>query len=314
MRYCLFIIVSLFLFTSCENFFNQVIEVKVPEVNSRIVLDARVAAGDSVLTVFVSRSRGILDDSDYSYEAIILDSMYYVDFNGDSVLYVNNYFVGYDTVSNVKLELFKNGISLGQLPAKRPGYYEIPQLFSPTENDEYTLSAVADGFETVTTTSVIPVAPVIKSLEFTPGNGSGPFGDQVSSLDIVIDDVSQAADYYLVEVYTRYDTFAPYNPEFIMSNDPLTSANGDGGIMISDESFNGGQYNLRIGLYGDLTGIDSKVVLKSISKDHYLFLKSVQLYRNSNGNPFAEPVLLHSNVVNGYGLFAIWHQVEKAVE
>lgn len=315
MRYISIFIITVFLFSSCKDFFNQVVEVKVPDVQPRIVMDSRVAAGDDGIDVFVSRSRGILDDSEYSYNATIQDSMYYIDFNGDSVLYVNTYFERYDTVPGVTLEIFKNGVSIGQIEPTQAGYYHLDQQFPVDGNDEYQLKAAATGYEPVDASASIPVKPVIESLNFTPGQGGGgPFGDQLNSLDIVIDDNNTAPNYYNVEVFIRYDSIEPYFQEYIMSNDPLVSNSENGGILISDESFNGNKYNLRVGTYTDLLEVDAKVVLRSISKDYYLFSKSVELYRNANGNPFAEPVLLHSNVNNGYGLFEISNSTEKKVE
>jgi hypothetical protein len=43
-----------------------------------------------------------------------------------------------------------------------------------------------------------------------------------------------------------------------------------------------------------------------VTKDFVLFEKSLRLAYDANDNPFfTEPVILHSNVKNGYGIFTI---------
>jgi hypothetical protein len=45
------------------------------------------------------------------------------------------------------------------------------------------------------------------------------------------------------------------------------------------------------------------VRMSQIDNNSYLFWRSVDYQANSNGNPFAEPINLQSNVSNGYGVF-----------
>ena len=57
--------------------------------------------------------------------------------------------------------------------------------------------------------------------------------------------------------------------------------------------------------FGDPGAVNLVVWLRSISKDEYLFLKSVDLYQNNEDNPFAEPVIIHSNIASGDGIFSL---------
>ena len=45
------------------------------------------------------------------------------------------------------------------------------------------------------------------------------------------------------------------------------------------------------------------VRMSQIDNNSYLFWRSIDYQANSNGNPFAEPINLQSNVSNGYGIF-----------
>ena len=45
------------------------------------------------------------------------------------------------------------------------------------------------------------------------------------------------------------------------------------------------------------------VRLSQVDYNSYLFWRSVEYQASSNGNPFAEPINLQSNLSNGYGVF-----------
>ena len=47
------------------------------------------------------------------------------------------------------------------------------------------------------------------------------------------------------------------------------------------------------------------LVLYTGSKDLYLYETTRSLNQDAQGNPFAEPVLVHSNMEGGYGVFTL---------
>jgi len=47
------------------------------------------------------------------------------------------------------------------------------------------------------------------------------------------------------------------------------------------------------------------VKVSALSEEMYLFYKSYAAYDNANGNPFAEPVVLYSNMSNNMGCFGV---------
>jgi hypothetical protein len=48
-----------------------------------------------------------------------------------------------------------------------------------------------------------------------------------------------------------------------------------------------------------------RVKVSALSEEMYLFYKSYAAYENANGNPFAEPVVLYSNMSNNMGCFGV---------
>ena len=47
-----------------------------------------------------------------------------------------------------------------------------------------------------------------------------------------------------------------------------------------------------------------RIYLHNISKSYYYYRTSLELYQNTSGNPFAQPVQVYSNIENGFGIFA----------
>ena len=52
----------------------------------------------------------------------------------------------------------------------------------------------------------------------------------------------------------------------------------------------------------------------SMPEEYDTFLSSLVRYNNAEGNPFSEPVSLHSNIENGRGLFVIYNPLEFVLE
>ena len=86
-------------------------------------------------------------------------------------------------------------------------------------------------------------------------------------------------------------------------------------LYLTDASFDGEKYTTRIsvqlieaGWYTiedatNLAPVKISVHLSSISKDRYLFEKTLFTYRENEDNPFAEPVVVHENIEGGSGIF-----------
>jgi hypothetical protein len=52
------------------------------------------------------------------------------------------------------------------------------------------------------------------------------------------------------------------------------------------------------------SNLDVYVELHTVSKDHYLYQQTLQLYRSSSNSKSSEPVHVYNNINNGYGIFA----------
>ncbi|NQY66446.1 MAG: DUF4249 family protein [Flavobacteriales bacterium] len=69
--------------------------------------------------------------------------------------------------------------------------------------------------------------------------------------------------------------------------------------------FNGGTKTMSLALeYHDLGNMLVRVNLYNISRELFFYNRSFELYNESYGNPFAQPVQVYSNIENGFGIFA----------
>jgi hypothetical protein len=153
--------------------------------------------------------------------------------------------------------------------------------------------------------------------------------------NIEFSDPANETNYYLFDVYKKYKEYSFKHSENIpiYSNDPIveeTLFSIEGGffttysaygIAFSDKIINGLKSSLSviircasIGLpfynddsYADEDGNHRKVVyfrLYSITEDYFKYIQTLNQYYKSYDNPLSDPVLVHSNITNGYGIFA----------
>ena len=96
----------------------------------------------------------------------------------------------------------------------------------------------------------------------------------------------------------------------------------------SDDLFNGKEYELKFSSYivvdqKDYNGYDSQyrkevrstfnIYLQQISPDYYLYARSSGAAKNLSGNPFVEPIQIHSNIINGIGVLGSYTSSAAAV-
>nr|MDA3823724.1 DUF4249 family protein [Bacteroidales bacterium] len=87
-------------------------------------------------------------------------------------------------------------------------------------------------------------------------------------------------------------------------------------LYFSDEIIDGQKYQLKLEFEDWNASYEREyfVELISMNKAGYLYRKSVREFINSSGDPFSEPVLIYSNIENGFGIFAGYSTVHKSVK
>lgn len=289
--------------SNAEDFFSAVVEVNLPPHVPRLVIRADWESNADSVAVFVSKSRGALDKTPFNFNGI------------------------FDTVPNTKVEVFKNGQPIGTIPYAYGGYHIVKGLFSlDTLGSTYTIRVAAPNFETIEasqTTMRLPQATNF-SYRLEAVAQPDPFGggERIDELAFDIQDIGTEQNYY--DVVSTSLAYRDTTGRFISQNirieslDNLTEEN-----ILPDNAFNGRTYRWRLGNENTRnfcyiengrnicrrprTGDRFSMTLRSVSKEWYLFRKSSNLLRDAQDNIFfSEPVILYTNVKNGYGIFTIY--------
>jgi hypothetical protein len=208
------------------------------------------------------------------------------------------------------------------------GFYRPVLGFRPQVGQAYTLRATLPGLETAESTLTLPAPPVVVSGSYVARTAANPnSGQYTGRLSVVLRDDPSQANYYLAfarlldqqgqpgnwgAVQVDYnsqsntagsiDQFQLSNPQQYYSVYPFadTNVNGQRITLASDVSF----YSY---CYPPSSSCPQpgyiEVYISSITPEAYNFYLSRRRYYDSDGNPFAEPAPLASNVRNGYGLF-----------
>lgn len=268
------------LLQSCEDAFTTIKEIELPEHKSK-------------LAVFVNLSENIGDFS-VSYSKIITNS--------------NDY-----TPVNAEITILENGnpfYKTSFIGSDNKSYFEKNLGKSISEGKEYTLIVENSTYGKSTATQIVPRKPDFSNLKYKKDGYIVSGGYKTDLLSFDINDNASDENYYLIE---SYGTISQGNETmeqnlYLNSEDPSVKQfwfRSKNGLIIADKNFNGEVTKILTNFesYDEFKKIKLKIY--SITKDYYHFLLSYNQYQDSNGNPFAEPVNVHNNIENGYGLFEV---------
>jgi hypothetical protein len=329
-------LVLLIPFFACnEDKFSPIVEIDIPAHTPRLVMRADWQAGSDSLAVFVSKSKGVLDKTKANF------SQTFTYWNGkDSTRNVQEF---YDTVPNTKVEILRNGQLLGAIPYSIKGYHVAKGLFKldTVSGTTYTIRVSAPNFETVEASQKVQGSfKILRGGYRRDAAVSRDLSDPFSTprrgdeLTFELEDNGNAENYYFLSK-PQIPNFYSSNgsPAVIITKDTLKKQYLATGYLnnidpnmednfLPDRTFNGKNYVWRFWLQPDLyfyapnsgaylntkikTGDKITTAILSVSKDYVLFLKTLDLAYSAQNNPFfTEPVILHTNVKKGYGIFTI---------
>jgi hypothetical protein len=309
------ILCSLVTWSCGEAFFKSYVEIDIKQSKSKLVVTAYWLAGSDSIAVFVSKSRNLYDNSDYSLRDTIRDST-----RIDTIIGI------LDTVQNSKVEVYKNDQLLGVLPYSKNGFhYAIGRFKIDTmAGVRYKIKVTAPDFEPVEAEQIVQNKPKVTTSFYIKDaailqDPNNPFvipkkGDDFS-FDILDDPNDE--NYYTIDrlpfISWRSSKRKFGEPTFTAySIDPLSEY-----AYLQDKTFSGGTHRWRFYAYdffdsriaSSLPMFNDTIIytLRTVNRDMYLFQKSRNvLYEAKQNKFFAEPVILHSNIKGGYGIFSIY--------
>lgn len=260
---------------ACEKPIELNAEVKEP----KLVANSWFTA-DSTMKVHLSRSLSVIDDGDLEN-------------------------VGSGTVR----VLDGNGSLIETLTAGSNGVYE--GTFTPKVGQTYQVEASAPGYNSVSASDLLVQAVPITGID--TNRRTFEFDSELE-LKITIQD-PPGENWYLLRVQTIHNDSSFVRPAYasgFYTSDPAFESAGDSDYYtwgtFRDRLFDGQEYTFPITLYsydvsfqvGDLVEVE----LFTTSEAGYNFRRSIGLYQEANGNPFAQPVQVYSNVKDGFGCVA----------
>ncbi|GAB3580345.1 DUF4249 domain-containing protein [Hymenobacter daeguensis] len=209
-----------------------------------------------------------------------------------------------------------------------PGYYRPVLGFRPQVGQAYTLRAALPGFETAESTLTLPAPPVVESGSYVARTAANPnSGEYQGRLSVVLRDDPATPNYYLAfaRLLDRQGQPGNWGAVQVDYDSQSNTAGSIGQFQLSSPQQGYSLYPFadtdvngqRISLTSDVRFYSScyppssncpqpgyiEVYVSSITPEAYNFYLSRRRYYDSDGNPFAEPAPLASNVRNGYGLF-----------
>ncbi len=251
---------------------------------------------DSTWKVQVSKSLSVLDNADLK----LID-------NATVLLYEENSLI--DSITNPDDD----------------GWYRSP-ISLPGPGKQYTIEVSSpDHKEKTYASDELPVPVPIADTKFFIVDSffsESPFhsyGHISGNLKIAFKDPGEINNFYQLKAYA-YDSIFNYTnaePEFLYvtkrsltlsSKDPVLKSEGSyyGHFLFDDQLFNNKEISLNIDLkdYNPVRNKKVYIELTSLSRAGYLYQKTIEEYELARNDPFAEPVMIHSNIQNGFGIFA----------
>lgn len=268
-------------FSACE----QVIEIDLPPHTPQLVVNSTFCP-DSLIYAEVSASKH-LQDTAYLH-----------------------------SVDNAKVVVYENGVLWDTLAFVPSAGFAAPHYRSsrfPVAGRTYRVRASAPGFTDVEGEDRIPMPVPLLSIErrdSVPGNSSE---EPYSELSVTFDDPAGEGDTYVIGVY--FQGLVELDPgQFEYWNFPIAIESADPNLeydfnsstfTFADKTFDGRRTTIKVRVTeSQLYSGNIYVILGSVSDHYFRYQRTLASYLETAFNPFAEPVIVHSNMTPKMGIFA----------
>lgn len=287
-KYVFFFLLASSLLYSCEDFFDSVTTVDIAPHESKLAVFGYMDADNPIQTISVGNSKGYTESGSP------------------------------DVITTATAALSKNGITVGTFSPSGSGEYYLNGTLEIETGDELRLDVSVTGYEPVYAVEIVPPVIDVQNISYEGEAFSQEYGEALPEYEIVINDDANFDNFYSIEAW-RLDTINNYKYKvYIYSNDFNMEEWLYFGRVMSDESFNGNQYKARVFIeeYEPLRENEVyEFIIKSTSESMYKYAKSYTNYVNNDGNPFAEPVTVTSNIQEeGFGIFTYLRSQQYIVE
>ncbi len=300
-RTCLLLAVAAVLASACET----TLEVELPDHPPQMTVNSFFRSG-AVWEIHLSEARSIAD--------------------GEAAI---------GNITNATVDIVHESGNAVRLLYAGDGLYRSLSAM-PNPGQTYTVRATAPGYESIEATDSVPTGvPVRYAYEITRQDTIFEAVSVDVEVTIQLDDPPDQNDYYRLFVLYRArlaetGEFFFFTYPFKVDDEAILAENGDPfefdtgeantviNAVFSDALFDGEHREITLNLRptvnsprqnerGELLfmpGGTLQVYFYSLSKTYYDYSTTFDLHAEVQDNPFAEPVQVHTNVENGFGIFA----------
>lgn len=288
----LFFSLSLPWFAGCVKILDNDLKSK----EAKLVLNAAIST-DSSITVNLSRTFNVFDDES------------------------NNNLPFVDTA---KVSFYENGQYLFDLENLGYGYY-VKAGFYPEVGEEYSITASYNGFESIESKTIVPSLVPIKEFDTLELMIDDGYYKEVQYVGVLKykDPAGIKNQYQLTCRLLQKDEdgndvwYSQYLWVPDMSDFFFETYNGD--LLWNDKYSDGREVEIRFVFFSiydymeikqrEMDTIRFEFFLQSVNNDYYTYLNTLNLFYESGGggDPFMEPVVIFSNIENGYGIFGAYN-------
>jgi hypothetical protein len=269
MRY-LFYIAFVAVAASC----NQQIPFDDPQTEPKLVVHSFIEPNDPV-SVSVSRSSSILRPRDV------------------------------EVLNDVAASFYENGTHVGDFTVDESDIYNLD--FYPTLGNVYEVRVEDDELESISSETTIPSPASVSNV--TVEDVELLDDDSVFRIAFDLDD-PDGENFYILHVVQQFSVGSQSGVSFVSTEPYFLGGSQDNyfwsGAAFRDDSFNGQKKRMVIDVdwFNPGEDITYQILLVTASEEHFLYHLSYRAYQETNGDPFAQPVQIFSNVENGLGIFA----------
>lgn len=289
--------------SSCDQSFHKIVGRDLDSETPRLVVHC-LFSPDSSFVVEITRSLEVQEQTDNIWEWIGVRDATVVLLDEASIA---------DTLAFTPDSLYENRNQYHSKVRPKPGH-------------TYTLKVSAPGFEPVTATSTVPSDPPNVEIE-TADQWHYPSNDLTNTffpLTVTLNDPVGQDDYYHLRLeadstlkgigYTSltWKTQDPILLEYVREAFQYDAQDRyHEYVYFPDDLFDGRQQTFTISAQAirdqDVSNFQYGVYVVRLSREFYLWRRTVDRQQQVRENPLVEPVPVYTNVQGGYGIFAGYH-------
>lgn len=233
-------------------------------------------------------------------------------------------------ITNAVIQLYEENNPISNFSFSAVDDYYLSPFTAYQEGKTYKITASAPGYPSIEGSDIMPSTPGNIQMEVKQDalkmRYQGTADVWFDEIKISFDDKASTQDFYAIEIDNNRENLVRLNEfwtrgKYTLDPDVEANAGGDIGdnanvyynkLYMPDKNFNGKRKTIVIYVDNGAIGPNPQPIQQpwfvrfdNLSAHAYQYEKTNWLYQMNNGDPFAEPVVIHNNIKNGVGSFRL---------